>query len=772
MNSLLKIVIIVFLFTLFSCRENEDRKQLTQIVPTLAEMSSIWISSDTIANLPSLRNFRGQAMVNRDLTSISWLASAPYSGGYHTGIMKVNGQIPITQQYRWSIFGTERKATIEKLEIASNTRMVFDDGGMLWSVTFTNQSDEEIEIEVEQDVIGFISKYDIDWQWWYPLPSIRGNRAELFTDNLLQRFIQNWDELKLVRDNIGEMRNDESNWPNDSAILNSDLYVTSIRNHSVVIKDKNSSSHTVFAFSEVPQLLSTHSSGAIAKWSFEIPANSSVTLSYVMAFGDDGEIVNEKASKWAEDFERSFVKVKTDWETKWAKLFTPNNDFWSGNFPILETNDLQARRVYYTSPLTMLYLTHNNLPVMDRVVLTGGPRWGPSIMFYWDTTSWRTIGAVTDPEVMKENLLGWLTIDINKYYGRDYFLGKGVGNGYVANYWAIFQMLFEYLVVTADYDFLDEVVNGKSILSHMEDMAYNWKGLVKKGQPGYQGEQYNLADFGDDPWLLLEAVPTYIHIVPSFNAGYVGMMRRLAEMYEKLGNIEKSQIIRNDAVEMAQRILKLYAGDGTWYSLFPDDEKVEIRHTLDFHFIGRYLAEDLTEEMKDHMMDFVENELLTDTWMRAQSLTDPAAVNSDRPDHGPLGAYDGWPLNTMEAMWEMGFTSRAEKFYRDIYPVTLEGNWAQAHELWGEDKENKNARVRIAERGYHVRDAASGIGFANIMLREFFGFQPRFMENEVLYKPEMARRIKGTMYHIRHQDKLYSIVSDENGLEIKEENHN
>ena len=128
------------------------------------------------------------------------------------------------------------------------------------------------------------------------------------------------------------------------------------------------------------------------------------------------------------------------------------------------------------------------------------------------------------------------------------------------------------------------------------------------------------------------------------------MMLRMSEMHAKLGNQEKSAQFKKDADKMAALVLQLYAGDGTWNSLFPNNKMQEVRHCLDFHFLGRYMSDYLSDEMKSEMINFHESELETNTWMRAQSLTDPAALESDRPDHGPLGAYDGWPLNSMEAM--------------------------------------------------------------------------------------------------------------------------
>jgi hypothetical protein len=315
MKSSLSLLIVAVCLLSFSCSES-DEPTIQELIPSLDEMSSVWISSDTIANLPSLRNFRGQAMVNRDLTSVSWIASAPYSGGYHTGVMKVNGQIPKAEQYQWSVYGSKRKGSMEDLEIVSDTRMMFDDNGILWNVKFTNQSDEAMTLEIEQDVIGFISKYDIDWQWWYPLPSIRGNEPVLFIDSLLQRFIQNWDELKLVRDNIGEA-SPEKDWPSDQTILNSDLYQTTLMDRLVLIDDQNTTAKTAYTFTQTPLSVSKGKCGATIRWQIEIPGNSSETLSFAMAFGEDPTVVTGKASNWAINFDSVFRGIKNSWEEHW-----------------------------------------------------------------------------------------------------------------------------------------------------------------------------------------------------------------------------------------------------------------------------------------------------------------------------------------------------------------------------------------------------------------------------------------------------------------------
>jgi hypothetical protein len=73
------------------------------------------------------------------------------------------------------------------------------------------------------------------------------------------------------------------------------------------------------------------------------------------------------------------------------------------------------------------------------------------------------------------------------------------------------------------------------------------------------------------------------------------------------------------------------------------------------------------------MVDFVQRELITEKWMRAQSMLDVAAASSDRPDHGPMGAYDAWPAVTIDAMCTLGYWKDAIPFLRRTRVAIYEG---------------------------------------------------------------------------------------------------
>ncbi len=743
-------------------------------IPTLDELSGQWVSVDTVDMEPSIRNFQSQALLNHDMSSISWLAAAPYTGGYHTGVFRFNGKTPLVNEFRWQPFQALRKTEVDSFQIISRTRMPIEKNAVMWHISIENLSALDKSVEIEQDLIGFISKYDEDWQWWYPYPKIDGKTTKRD------------DEVANVRKYIGKEKVDGEvivselidgkpqkktvslNFPSDKELLMSEKYSTTIEGNTIFISDTETDAVTGFRIINKLVQTTAFKSGATTKLTVEIEGLKTADFKYIMAYGDNETSVKQLLDELSEDFEKSFEDIENEWNKRWSEIFKPDNSILSGTFPVLETDDTKAKKVYYTGPLTMLYLTHTNLPQHKKVFLTGGPRWGASITFFWDITEWATLWATIDPEMMKEHISSWISIDPSKNYGQDNLGGKGVGNGYSANYWALFQMIRAYITVSGDYDFLSTELEGKTVLNHLEHYATNWQRLSIHGQKGASDDLYKLADFGDDEWNLLECVPTYKHIVPSFNAGYIWMMRETASFIEMKGDTAKANSMLVDANAMVHRLLQLYAGDGVWYSLYPDGKKIEVRHSLDFMFMGRYLPNDIPQNIKSEMMDFVYRELITDNWMRAQSLSDVAAKNSDRADHGPLGAFDGWPAGTMDALTQLGFPDKALDFYHAIEVVTNEGIWAQAHELWGEDKLTKQAKVRIAQRGWHNRESSSGIAMSQVMLKNFFGFYPDASGNAL--KNNTTFDFKGTLYHVKYQGEYYTLTTENGKTEMVREN--
>ena len=767
-------ILLTTMAILLSCnRSGSEDRSIRDHVPPLEQVGGIWVSADTVDMEPSLRNFRGQALLNRDMTSVSWFVSPPYSGGYHTGTLRLNGKTPRASMFRWLPHQAVRRGGTDDWKVFSTVKMVPDENGMLWEVSVMNEADSTRSLDLSLDLIGFISKYGGHWQWWYPYPkldgktTVRDDEVENVRKYLGTGVNESREQVIELIDGKPTPTTKTARWPSDQEILEAEKYSATVENSTLMVRDHETEAITGFRILRKPGRIDVKNSGGTASWQKEMSPGETFSLRYVMTWGDHRGTVESNLERWSADFDSVFGSVDRTWEERWQAMFRPGNEIFSGCFPVLETSDEKVSKVYYTGPLTLLYLMNTHLPEHEKVFLTGGPRWGASITFFWDITEWSTLWAVVDPAMMKEHLSEWILIDPSEHYGKDNFGGRGVGNGYSANYWALFQLVRSYVTVSRDFGFLQDTIAGKSVMEHLHSYALNWEKLSPYGKEGYEQEAYRLADFGDDPWNLLECVPTYIHIVPSFNAGYAWMMREMADLYDHAGKTGLADSLRSEAGGMIDRILSLYAGEGVWNSLYPEGKKVEVRHCLDFMFIGRYIPEDVPDTIREEMIRFAYDELITGRWMRAQSLRDIAAAESDRPDHGPLGAFDGWPAGTMDALVQMGYPDSALDFYRAIEPVTYEGCWAQSHELWGEDKYKKSARVRIAQRGWGNRESSGGISISQVMLKCFFGFYPDF-EGEPLQK-NIPGDFSGKLHHVLYGGEYYTITAESGKVKMKKE---
>jgi hypothetical protein len=169
------------------------------------------------------------------------------------------------------------------------------------------------------------------------------------------------------------------------------------------------------------------------------------------------------------------------------------------------------------------------------------------------------------------------------------------------------------------------------------------------------------------------------------------------------------------------------------------------------------------------MVEFVESELLTEKWMRAQSMLDVAAANSDRPDHGPMGAYDAWPAVTVDAMCTLGYWNNAMRFLKRTRAAIYEGVYAQAHEFYGPRRREYDAPVRIAQREGCMRECTGGGAFAETIINTMFGYIPKLGRPLTLVEPDSPRGFTGELFHVRYGNDQFAIRSDNAGLNLRKE---
>jgi hypothetical protein len=511
----------------------------------------------------------------------------------------------------------------------------------------------------------------------------------------------------------------------------------------------------------------TNDNGVVRwQWKVTLRAGSKWEIGFIAGDGHtvDSRKVQADVTHWSKHFSTEFDGFKTCWERRWTDAFTPGNKHFSGSLPVLAADNAALKRNYYMGILTMLELERTQFPVSPRSFITSGER-APGTQFYWDASMQGTVWALLEPAGMKATLRRWLVQ--NPRSGQVIFLTETNGfdakvhnriTGYAFNACTIFKTALDYLRVTGDTAFLNEKLeDGKTVLQRMDELAMDWKTLVHADSP--------LADYGENQ-NLLECAPAYIGRVASCNAQDVWMMRQDAALQELKGNAARAQELRGEAEKLLPAVLSLYKpGDGVWFGLHNDGQRVELRHCVDYIYVGNALANDLTPDSRREMTDFVKRELLTPDWMRAMSLKDAAAAISDRPDHGPMGAYDGWPALTVGTMWRLGFSSDAFDFYCRTAKVTKEGPFAQAREFYGPHRDQNDAPVRIAEREGCMKECISGGAFADVVVNTFFGFAPSLDGKNLLVDLRTPRPFKGTLLNVSARGKMFTIRAGSAGVD-------
>jgi hypothetical protein len=148
---------------------------VTPGLPALDDILGGWLDRDELVHLHSLRNQWGQAHVNPDLTSLSWLAIPPYAVGYHTGVLRVDGHVWAAQRSRWAPWGVDREAAHDDLVVRSTVSMEYEATRILWRIEVSNSSARSRQVDLAQDLQAAVTHSEVDWGWTYGTPWSRGN---------------------------------------------------------------------------------------------------------------------------------------------------------------------------------------------------------------------------------------------------------------------------------------------------------------------------------------------------------------------------------------------------------------------------------------------------------------------------------------------------------------------------------------------------------------------------------------------------------------------
>lgn len=675
-------------------------------IPTMDELAGKWLDASTLLAMPAMNNADGSAEASRGMLSVDNLSFPPVTMTGNTGTLTIGGRPTTLEQTRWYPYQVLRKGREVNLAIETAVRMVYDNRALLFHLVLTNDGTTEQVFKVGVNLTANTSEHS-HWGWQIPRPEEPDRFSAVAVED---------GRTLLLKDSEGQLAN-------------------------------------CFSFEKKPDQLKANAHSGEAIWNVVLQPGQRMTVNYSLAVGYKDEQVQKLSEQLAENFESAFRQVKTDWQNRFDAMFTPHNKYFSGYLPTLVTSDSDMSRMYYMSAASLLCMLRTGFPIAPRVYVSNSPQSNCTMVYFWDTSEWATTFALLDPAMLKEYLRSWISKGIYDGYSEEYLTGTLQGPWYSANDLSIFRLINAYLNVTGDTSFLKEKIAGKTVLEHLLEIATHWKSLVRPG--------HTLADYGGAS-NLLECVPTYINEVASFNAANVEFMRRVADIEDVYGSKSVAARLRREADHLYSAVLKLYVpGKGIWYTIHSDGKRVPVHTVFDFATVGLTIGQDLPDSVRAQMLHFVESELITKHWMRALSLTDEAASASNRPDHGPMGAYCAWPAETMRVMCLFGKYKTALDFLNNCTAVTYEGPFSQSREMLGRS-DSSTVRIAPAPQPYN---ASNGVSFVEAILRGFFGYRPDFL-NKITVPDPAPRGFLGELLNVRQGNRVLDISSTANGIEV------
>lgn len=194
-------------------------------VPPLDELVGAWIDRTELAHLPSLRNQAGQAHANADLSSLSWIAFPPFSVGYHTGALRIDGRVVPATEYQWSPWGVRRANRTGAIHAETDARLGYERSAVLWRHSFTNSGQQAARFTVEQELVAMAGTSEVGWGWLYETPWNTGSfhdfyateriRAEVTSDRprQVQLLMQDARWIRLGRPRVPGIQRDEESGP-------------------------------------------------------------------------------------------------------------------------------------------------------------------------------------------------------------------------------------------------------------------------------------------------------------------------------------------------------------------------------------------------------------------------------------------------------------------------------------------------------------------------------------------------------------------------------
>jgi hypothetical protein len=633
---------------------------------------------------------------HRDVAALSGFFAPPWASSDLLIELRLFGEKVPTERYDWRPNEVRRKGTFRSIHLTTSTLLLAGQRAGVLSITFHNAGTSAQKIPVQFNISGNLSQNDC--------------RASF-------DHVPNWGFSRPITDKVKTAR---------------------------IVEKQRVILHNAAGAVVVASDLDSLTWSPLSAWSFHwnttitLAAGERKTCHLAIALGPRAE-AEAVCEQWLKDPSGTIQRSRAEYASHTGHLVSM--------LPTFEASNPQLSQFYIRS-LSHLLLNRWEAPelVLNPYYSTGSIKGGCLGCYLWDYGIPAEILPLMDPAGVRAHIRQYLNVDIAKHNRINPVNGEGDGGPYIVNQEKIIACIYYYVLHTDDTGFLDEQVNGRSILDWAFFYATFGDDLSKPAV---------LVDYGKDAsHLELRHEYMYNHTLPDVNGGrYLSYIR-----VSKLAALTGKRRADIDARPAALKKLfndTLWSPEHRWFAFQSNQGSLQLRYTnIIFMLIGTGVL-DADKEM-GLISHLNEREFLSEYGLHSISKLDPAFDQAD-VDHGGGGSYVAFPAAISEALYKGGH----HKYAEEILERTLW--WGERMPYWPDSVVANQIEYRRDTPLQCAIDASAG---AQCMIFGMCGVRVELNGN-IIVNPRPPRfssqiNLKGLKIRGRHLE----ITADRTSYEI------
>lgn len=370
---------------------------------------------------------------------------------------------------------------------------------------------------------------------------------------------------------------------------------------------------------------------------------------YITASFDKKEKIQKGEALTKSDFEGFFAHSFKWFENEANRIYV--------NLPRLTSDNKQLDNLYYRSLVTYMLCRWENPDLCAVPYFSTGSINGACMCSYlWDYCGGLMLHPIYDTYGNKKQLLAYLKNDLTTSYALNPVTAGKVGPWYQVNQEKIICMVYYHVLFTGEKEFLQSMVEGKTVLEWMKHYAY----ACDNGEDGNSLFDYGKSGFDH---LELRRGILYDGIMPDLNARrYMNYMR----VWE-LCNIaaEPDDNLRERAKGLKEKLKSLWNDETKWYDFIDSNGKRDIRYTVQmFKFLNSPVIDQKEREgLISHLND---KEFLSKFGLHSMSKLD-IAYDQEDIDNGGGGICTHFTMQICGQLYQMGYDALATDILSRVY---------------------------------------------------------------------------------------------------------